>query len=177
MRGAALLLLLALLAPGCEREPARTRGTTAPGASAAGDTLGSAPRAGSLTPGAIKGSVVACAGLPFWVADDHGDGALDATPLPLGGVVSGAVEGPSDADWFAVGLERGRRYRVEAIGMAPPNLAAVGPDGRRELLAAPPGVGELELTTPEDGVYFVRVSAPPGAPSPLPYHVRCEALP
>lgn len=177
MRGAAPLLLLALLALGCEREPAPAVGTTAPGARAAGDGLGSARRAASLAPGAIKGSVVACAGLPLLVADDHGDGAFDATPLPLGDVVQGAAEGPSDADWFAVGLERGRRYRVEAIGLVPPNLAVVGADGRRELVAAAPGAAELELTAPEDGVCFVRLSAPPGAPSPLPYHVRCEPLP
>jgi hypothetical protein len=177
MRGALATLPL-LLALGCDAEGTRSggrSGTTAPAATGAGrGSTGGVGVAAFAPP--VKGSVVACAGLPFAAADDHGDGALDATPLPLGQAGQGALEGPADADWFAIGLAKGRRYRVEALGLVPPTLGLVGPDGRRELAAAPPGEAALELLAPADGVDFVRLNTPAGAPSPLPYTLVCEPL-
>ena len=63
-------------------------------------------------------------------ADDHGDGAANATGLSIGETVGGAFDYEFDIDYFRFSAEEGQGYRIE-VGhtLLAPDLALLARDG------------------------------------------------
>jgi hypothetical protein len=100
--------------------------------------------------------------------DDHGNDALSATPLTVGGAARpGFLEQSSDVDFFLFQAERGYAYVINVTrttegGTIRARLLAE--DGARELGSVTIGsdVGQIEWTAPSAGIRFLEISSSAG---------------
>ncbi|RIK73423.1 MAG: hypothetical protein DCC67_17940, partial [Planctomycetota bacterium] len=102
-------------------------------------------------------------------ADDHGDGAAEATAVGVPTVADGVILPPGDVDWFVFASEAGKTYRIEALlgSLADSVLRLIDVNGATVLLTdddGGAGLGSrLDWTAPSAGNYFLEVAAKPGA--------------
>lgn len=97
--------------------------------------------------------------------DDHGDEFCSATFIDTTDDLSGTIDEPTEADWFAFEAEVGKTYTVVASpeGLNDPFLGLWGTDGKT-LLAFDRDFGDtleprIRWTAPESGTYFLNVES------------------
>jgi len=108
--------------------------------------------------------------------DDHGDTALSASPLPVGGdAAPGFLETAEDIDAFLVPVDRGYDYVIELArtsGAAQLELEISGSvEGPRRVTVD--AVERIELGGCESGSLFLLVSSSHGE-TPIAYEIRVE---
>ena len=108
--------------------------------------------------------------------DDHGNTALAASPLLVGGEATpGFLETPDDIDAFLVPVDRGYDYVIELArtsGAARLELTISGDvDGPRTIVVDP--AERIEIAGRETGSLFLLVSSSAGEP-PIGYQIRVE---
>ena len=108
--------------------------------------------------------------------DRHSGSPDDATGINFGSALAGAISPANDQDFFGFLAKRGVIYTVEsALGTAVAvNLSITNSDSRIE--ASNGGLGStLEWVAPNDGNYFISVSAPSQVANPIgTYTVKLE---
>ena len=98
-------------------------------------------------------------------ADDHSDGAANATGLSIGETVGGALDDEFDLDYFKFSAEEGQGYRIE-IGhtLRSSDLTLLAPDGftpeplDKYTFSDHDGYGLLWMATAE-GTYYLEVKS------------------
>jgi eukaryotic-like serine/threonine-protein kinase len=107
---------------------------------------------------------------PAAVVDDHGNTPQTATPINTGQLTNGAIDPPSDVDWFRVQLNANTQFLVELKGRslnagAVALFAASGTTGVTQIGSedVDGGAGASILATAKEaGFYFVRVRSTRG---------------
>jgi subtilisin-like proprotein convertase family protein len=88
--------------------------------------------------------------------DAEGHSETDAR-LPIGTVIQGSIEVPSDADWYAVKVEAGHGYQFQLSGLLrDAQIAVFGPLG---FGIEAQGTGQCDFLPEESGTYYVQVLA------------------
>ena len=106
------------------------------------------------------------------VADDYPASTATGAAVAAGAAVTGAIEAPGDADWFAVELIEGREYRIDLEGwrtsggtLEDPNLLGVYDDEGTLLDGTANDDGGKGLNSrasfeaPETGTYYIAAGA------------------
>ncbi|MCA9234071.1 MAG: S8 family serine peptidase [Planctomycetales bacterium] len=96
--------------------------------------------------------------------DDFGDNSANAASLAAPGTVAGALEQPSDADWFAFVAVAGARYRFDlSVDSAPTvGLRLIDRDGLAQHaadVAKPESPASIEWSAPTGGVFYIEASS------------------
>ncbi len=119
------------------------------------------------------------------IADDHSNGAANATDLPIGEAVSGALDYQFDLDYFAFSADEGQGYRVDINHgtLRFSDLTLLAPDGftpepLEKYTHSDRDGYRLVWMAPESGTYYLEVMGVYGSAGEYTITVTAvEALP
>jgi len=94
--------------------------------------------------------------------DDHGDNALDSTPIPIGDSIPGVIEVEGDNDWFAFAGVKDARYILATSSgtLEDTVLYLIDSDGQTEIAYNDDYEGlssRIDWICPIDGTYYAVV--------------------